>query len=37
MDLIRHLDLSDAWLGVDLRTNLKNARIQKRVDYVLKV
>ena len=23
MDLIRHLDLSDMWLGVDLRTNLK--------------
>ena len=26
MDLIRHLDLSDMWLGVDLRTKLKKEK-----------
>ena len=26
MDLIKHLDLSDMWLGVDLRMKLKNKK-----------
>jgi hypothetical protein len=34
-NLIKHLYLSDTWLGVDLRTNLKNTRVWKRSDYML--